>query len=196
MFLTIQSEANRLYNIFKNSYDYFLQNLLTNKNIDLYNDQDISNRIKYIMPAGGFLTSFISGLYFEKNVKYLNNRPLEDKDYAFTKLVISSFIKKSVIFLVGRWGNYGQESYERIYSDHRIWIIQVIENIENEKFNVIEEAPHKATLSFLDVYCEDWGWNGGGQYSNLIGAINQEIGEKKLYSVKHDEFTRNIIKQI
>ena len=196
MGITIPSEANRLHNIFVNSYTYFYENRLLNNNIDLVNTQDISNRIKHIMPTGGILSSFISGLFFEKNVKYHNGSPFQDKDYAFATLVISSFLKKSAIFSIGKWGNYSDDSLHKVYRDHKSWIDQVIEKNEKDKFKIIESAPHKATLSFLNEYCEDWGWNGGVQYSYLISEINSGIGEKNLNSSKHDEFTRNIISQI
>ena len=101
MLLTIQNEANRLFKIFLNSYDYFYENILLNNHIDLRAHNDIGNRLGHIMPAGGALSSFIAGLYFEKNVNYLGDDPLEDKNYAFTKLVISDFLKKSAIFLLG-----------------------------------------------------------------------------------------------
>ena len=196
MLLTIQNEANRLLKIFLNSYDYFYENILLNNHIDLRAHNDIGNRLGHIMPAGGALSSFIAGLYFEKNVNYLGDDPLEDKNYAFAKLVISDFLKKSAIFSVGKWGNYKKESYYKIYKDHESWIDQVVEKNEKDKFKIIKNAPHNATLSFLDERCEDWGWNGGIQYAYLISSINEHIGEKNSNSSKHDQFTRNIILQI
>jgi hypothetical protein len=196
MELTIQNEANRLYSIFVNSYDYFYENLLLNQGVDLKSNYDIGNRLSCIMPAGGSLSSFISGLYFEKNVIFQDNMPLENKDYAFTSLVISELLRKAAIFSVGKWGNYKKESYHKIYSDHESWIDQVVIKNEKDKFKVIENAPHNATLSFLNVPSKDWGWDGGVQYAYLIGAINNGIGEKNLNSSKYNAFTRNIIKKI
>lgn len=196
MILTIRPESNRLYNIFINSYDYIYENILLNNNIDLTSNQDIAKKISHIMPAGGLLASFIAGLYFEKNVKYYNENPVQDKNYAFATLVISKFLKKSAIFSVGKLGNYRDNSIQRIYEDHKSWIDKVVEKNEKNKFEVIENAPHNTTLDFLNHHSEDWGWDGGEQFAYIIGYINSGIGEKNLSSSKHEQIARNIIAQI